>query len=212
MNSIDIPANAPAWWSAIVLGTVAITQIFKVAFKSKPWWSAAKARTVAILVAVAGALAASSALPGAWWVDGLQGLMAGLLAILGYDGMAKTDTGVRRIGVLLLCAAFGVPMTGCSGFQASIEEPHYAVEDGPDEDAIPDTADFGLTVATNQGVNLKVTYVQGFLGLYPATLCLEVVNDDGIAFQRLCGSCEWAEGVSACEVVPPSPVESPPGG
>lgn len=91
---------------------------------------------------------------------------------------------------------------GCGGLEVGVQEPVYSVEDSEDDDAVPDQATFGLTITTNKGANVRLFYVQGFGGLYPATLCAELVSDEGVAFERLCGSCQWAEGVSACRLLP----------
>jgi hypothetical protein len=116
MDPAIIPADAPAWWGSLVALVLVLTQALKAALKSAPWWSAWVPRLAALLLGLGGA--ALAPLPGAWWLQGAQGLATGLASILLYDGMAASDSGIRRIGpVVLLClsAWMALPMAGCAG-------------------------------------------------------------------------------------------------
>lgn len=114
------------------------------------------------------------------------------------------------LAVPLLAGAGGIAAVSGCGFQVQVRQPSYHVaDDGPDDDLIPDQSEFSMRLETNKGFDIQLHFVQGFGGFYPATACFDLIatknaddpNDDFV-FETYCGSCEWAEGLSACRLLP----------
>ena len=106
--------------------------------------------------------------------------------------------------LLAAAAALGVSQLGCGGsLSVDPQPPGYSLSDDPaDEDAVPDRAEFTWPVLLAEQYVATLSYVQILGDPWPATGCLTLATLDGVVLDRVCGSCEWAEGVSACRLLP----------